>query len=66
MTPIEAAARVAEIEAAKADFEHAHSLEDRLYIEVLSTIAAGSADDPAELARVALRANGISFRRVTA
>ena len=54
--------RVAEISAAKDDYEVAHSLEDRLHVDVLLAIALG--DEPAHLlADEALKTVAIVFAR---
>ena len=44
------------------DYESAHSLEDKLYIEVLKDISKGNPDAP-KLAKAALAANKIKFPR---
>jgi hypothetical protein len=51
-----------EISRIRDDDEHAHALEDSLYIRVLKEIAAGSAN-PAALAAEALKAGDIEFSR---
>lgn len=57
---------VAEIDAAKADYETAHSMEDHLYLKVLGAIALGKAESAAELAAEALKAADLDFPRYTA
>lgn len=47
------------------DPEHAHSLEDKLFIDVLTEIAKGEGD-AAELAKAALRSRELEFPRWTA
>lgn len=54
--------RAVDIYAARDDDEHAHNLEDALYIDVLQAIANG-APNAAELARDALRTQDIDFSR---
>lgn len=54
--------RVQKIREMSDDDESAHSAEDALYTSVLYAIANG-ADDPAELAREAIKAGDISFSR---
>lgn len=54
---------VLEIESCKRDYEHAHSLEDRLHHRVLEAIANGLADDPSAWARAALETREIKFDR---
>jgi hypothetical protein len=56
---------ITEIEAARADHERAHGLEDELYIRVLKAIAAGTRT-PRALAKAALAAQNIKFFRHTA
>lgn len=53
---------VAEVEKHKDDPEEAHMLEDALYVEVLHAIANG-AENAAELAREALKAEEVDFPR---
>ena len=45
------------------DAEAAHSLEDRLYSALLSSIADGTCDDPQACASEALRAAAVDFPR---
>lgn len=54
--------RAVDIYAARHDDEHAHNLEDALYLDVLRAIADG-APNAAELARDALRTQEINFSR---
>lgn len=54
--------RVAEIAAVSGDSEHAHSLEDTLYRDVLRAIAEGQ-PDPRGLAQAALACDSIRFAR---
>jgi hypothetical protein len=54
--------RIARIDDASDDSEHAHREEDRLYCDVLKAIADG-APDPAGLARAALEARDLLFDR---
>jgi hypothetical protein len=56
-------ARLAEIQHCAGDHELAHSLEDRLFRDVLTAIAAGTSDNPEELAAAALRSHDIDFHR---
>jgi len=56
-------ARVAEIQAAATDAEHAHGLEDDLWMDVLRAIAAGRCDEPRVCAKAALRSRDIEFGR---
>ena len=51
------------VAAADGDDEAAHHLEDNLLRRVLQAIAEGRASDPAALARAALTASDVSFRR---
>ncbi len=53
---------VGKIRRLKADPESAHSEQDRLYLAVLKTIAEG-VENPAELAREAIKAEKINFPR---
>lgn len=62
ITPEDIAARIYAIELAACDYEAAHSMEDRLWAEVLSAIADG-ADGAPELARAALKSQNIDFGR---
>ena len=57
------AKRVRLIERSTSDDEFAHSEEDALYWEVLLAIAEERVDDPAAVAREALRTKAISFAR---
>jgi hypothetical protein len=54
--------RVAKIDAEKDDDETAHGSEDQLWEDVLKAIADG-AEDPAALAREALKTRDIEFSR---
>lgn len=63
MTPSDVIKLLSEIEHADCDQERAHALEDDLFVEVLSAIAEGQCDNPAELARLALRSRDIEFDR---
>lgn len=62
MTPEQVQAVVDQIRAKADDDEAAHSLEDDLREGVLKAIAAG-AENPAELARLALTTSAIEFAR---
>lgn len=65
MTPASVAARVVKIDRASADDEHAHALEDALYLAVLREIARGKRT-PADcvlMSREAIKAHDISFAR---
>lgn len=45
------------------DSERLHAAEDVLYVAVLKSIADGTADDPAAMAREALKVNDMDFAR---
>jgi len=62
MTPMEVELRVIEISGFGYDPEAAHSMEDKLYIDVLREIAEG-ASDPAKLAVAALATQDLKFDR---
>lgn len=65
----EVATRVHEIYEKKFDFETAHGLEDRLYVDILTYIASGKCLDISyarELAKTALVAQNIDFPRYRA
>lgn len=55
--------RVEKIEAMKGDDEMAHAEEDELFADLLSAIANGTCQNPAECAREALRTRDIKFAR---
>jgi phage shock protein A len=58
-------ARVKEIkESAKMDYNGAHAMEDSLYEDVLKAISKGKCDDPATLAKEALKTTKIKFARM--
>lgn len=64
MTAQDIRRRIAEIDVAKADFELAHSLEDKLYEDVLRFIASGKRPLMVmALAKEALRSKQIDFKR---
>lgn len=63
MTPKIVAARVEAIQAAKADTEVAHTLEDVLFQDVLQAIANGSCREPRVCAAEAVKALTIDFQR---
>jgi hypothetical protein len=63
MNPETVKARLADIEKVKDDDEMAHSSEDSLHEEVLSAIANGTCENPAECARLALTSSLIEFSR---
>ena len=54
---------MATIEASKGDDEGAHGMEDDLYIDLLSSIAAKTCSDPVGCAVEALKARQIHFAR---
>lgn len=62
LTVEDVARRLAEIHAAQDDPEMAHSMEDRLYRDVLAAVAAGTEDAPM-LAAAALRSHTLDFDR---
>jgi len=55
--------RIESMKAEAGDWEVTHVIEDDLWAEVLQSIAEGSCDDPAELARVALHSVDLGFTR---
>jgi len=55
--------RVHQIRKNQGDVETAHGMEDYLWQEVLQTIADGTAEDPAALARAALKTTELDFDR---
>lgn len=63
MTVDDVRGRLGEIRELAGDDEAAHGREDRLYIDVLTAIAAGECDDPKALAAEALQALEIDFSR---
>lgn len=66
ITPDWCRERVAEIREVMADYEMAHSLEDKLYAQILTAIARGECDDPEECAHIALTTQGLDFPRYCA
>jgi hypothetical protein len=62
MTPDEVRERVAAIRNRAHDPEGAHADEDNLWMDVLTAIS-GGADNPADLAREAVKSNEIDFTR---
>jgi hypothetical protein len=62
MSPDDIRLRLEIISAMSGDFEMAHSAEDALWRETLEAIADG-ADEPNELARLALATSGFDFPR---
>ena len=63
MNPAEVRERLAAIENASRDDESAHEMEDGLMSSVLQSIAEGSCEDPAEVARLTLHSADIAFAR---
>ena len=63
MTLKEVTDRVAAIYRMRGDDEAAHGAEDKLYADVLRSIADGTAKDPAALAVVALTTSEFDFAR---
>lgn len=63
LTKNEVIARVTAIRALKSDDEAAHAAEDSLYRDVLVAIAAGNAEEPVGVARIALGTQRIKFKR---
>lgn len=63
MTPDDVRERMEAMKAAEGDWEATHGIEDDLWEAVLESIAEGSCDDPAELARVALHSRDLEFTR---
>jgi hypothetical protein len=57
------AQRVKRIEAMSGDCEAAHSEEDKLFIDVLTSIADGTTDDARGIAREALKSRLLDFSR---
>jgi hypothetical protein len=55
--------RVALIRQAQDDDEMAHSMEDALYEDILRAIAAGTAENVAEMAKEALKTKDVAFAR---
>lgn len=58
--------RIRDIRKYRAQDDVAHEMEDNLYREVLRSIAEGTAEDPKEMARLALTTDDIQFARWTA
>lgn len=54
---------LAEIKDITSDAEKAHSREDRLFVDVLRSIADGNCDDPIAVSHEALKALKIDFPR---
>lgn len=63
MTVDEVEAEVARIREMRLDDEAAHSAEDRLWENVLRTIASGYGDKPSSLAAAALKTIEVDFAR---
>jgi hypothetical protein len=63
MTEDEVWKRVEEIRRLANDDEAAHSAEDRLYVDVMQSIADGSCEDPSACAAAALKTLEIDFER---
>jgi hypothetical protein len=63
VNPIIAKLRVDAIRKVAADDEMAHSMEDKLYADVLQAIADGTAVAGSECARIVLTTRDISFTR---
>lgn len=57
--------RLRSIEALKFNDEDAHIEEDRLYLDLLTSIANGKCDDPRNCAAEAIKSKDISFTRYT-
>lgn len=64
MTPADVASRVAVIRMlGVTDDERAHAEEDALHVDVLTSIAAGTCEDPRALARAALETLDLGHAR---
>lgn len=63
MTPTEVRQRIEGIRKARCDEESAHAQEDRLYRDVLESIAKGTCDDVQEVARLCFLTKDIAFAR---
>ena len=63
MTTADVHAAVDNIRSLRSDDESAHVAQDNLYRDVLTSIARGSAEDPAAMAAEALKVEDIEFSR---
>lgn len=54
------------IKDSRRDFEAAHVLEDELYLKILRGIAAGTCEDPQQVAKEAIKTQDINFPRYCA
>ena len=54
------------IKDSRRDFEAAHVLEDVLYLKILRGIAAGTCEDPQQVAKEAIKTQDINFPRYCA
>lgn len=63
MTLDEVRDKIEEIRNILSDDEHSHSLEDKLYIKVLQSIANKECESPSELAELALETQKLDFSR---
>lgn len=63
MTIDEIKKRINEIRERSGDDESAHGLEDKLYYDILVSIADGSTDDAQGIAREAIKTQAIRFSR---
>jgi hypothetical protein len=63
MIPDDVRRRVAAIREIAGDDEAAHSAEDRLWSDVLESIAHGDCDDPQACAELALKTKALDFQR---
>ena len=63
MTIDEVRKTILEINEVRRDDERAHSREDDLHTDVLRAISAGTAENPREMARLALTTEAIEFHR---
>lgn len=58
--------QVDSIKDSRRDFEAAHVLEDELYLKILRGIAAGTCEDPQQVAKEAIKTQDINFPRYCA
>ena len=54
------------IKDSRRDFEAAHVLEDELYLKILRGIAAGTCEDPQQVAKEVIKTQDINFPRYCA
>lgn len=54
------------IKDSRRDFEAAHVFEDELYLKILRGIAAGTCEDPQQVAKEAIKTQDINFPRYCA